>query len=134
MIIIQLIVLFDFYRDKIMRDSSQAADTNMSTSWIYLIAAILFEVSGTTCMKLSQGFTKIVPSIFIAVFYVLCFTFLTLALKKLEVSVAYSVWAGLGTVLIAIIGIVWFRESATLMKLISIALIVMGVIGINASQ
>ena len=105
----------------------------MSTSWIYLIAAILFEVSGTTCMKLSQGFTKIGPSIFIAVFYVLCFTFLTLALKKLEVSVAYSVWAGLGTVLIAIIGIIWFRESATLIKLISIGLIIMGVIGINAS-
>ncbi|MCC5647776.1 multidrug efflux SMR transporter [Nostoc sp. CHAB 5824] len=106
----------------------------MSTSWIYLLAAILFEVSGTTCMKLSQGFTKIGPSILIVVFYVLCFTFLTLALKKLEVSVAYSVWAGLGTVLIAIIGIIWFRESATLIKLISIALIIMGVIGINASQ
>ena len=106
----------------------------MSTSWIYLIAAILFEVSGTTCMKLSQGFTKIGPSILIVVFYGLCFTFLTLALKKLEVSVAYSVWAGLGTVLIAIIGILWFRESATLMKLMSIALIIMGVIGINASQ
>lgn len=106
----------------------------MSTSWIYLIAAILFEVSGTTCMKLSQGFTKIGPSILIVVFYGLCFTFLTLALKKLEVSVAYSVWAGLGTVLIAIIGIIWFRESATLIKLISIGLIIMGVIGINASQ
>ncbi|MEH1840300.1 MAG: multidrug efflux SMR transporter [Nostoc sp.] len=105
----------------------------MSTGWIYLIAAILFEVSGTTCMKLSQGFTKVGPSIFIAVFYGLCFAFLTLALKKIEVSVAYSVWAGLGTVLIAIIGIIWFRESATLIKLISIALIIMGVIGINAS-
>ena len=105
----------------------------MSTSWIYLIAAILFEVSGTTCMKLSQGFTKIGYSILIVVFYGLCFTFLTLALKKLEVSVAYSVWAGLGTVLIAIIGIIWFRESATFIKLLSIALIIMGVIGINAS-
>ena len=105
----------------------------MSTSWIYLIAAILFEVSGTTCMKLSQGFTKIGPSILIVVFYGLCFAFLTLALNKLEVSVAYSVWAGLGTVLIAIIGIIWFRESATFIKLISIALIIMGVIGINAS-
>ncbi|MEH1938992.1 MAG: multidrug efflux SMR transporter [Nostoc sp.] len=106
----------------------------MSTSWIYLIAAILFEVSGTTCMKLSQGFTKLVPSVLIVVFYGLCFTFLTFALKKLEVSVAYSVWAGLGTVLIAIIGIIWFRESATLIKLLSIALIIIGVIGINASE
>ncbi|WP_392482394.1 DMT family transporter [Nostoc sp. C110] len=106
----------------------------MSTSWIYLIAAILFEVSGTTCMKLSEGFTKLVPSVLIFVFYGLCFSFLTLALKRLEVSVAYSVWAGLGTVLIAIIGIIWFRESATFIKLLSIALIIMGVVGINASE
>jgi len=106
----------------------------MSISWIYLIAAIVFEVSGTTCMKLSQGFTKTVPSVLIFVFYGLCFTFLTLALKKLEVSVAYSVWAGLGTILIAIIGIIWFRESATFIKLMSIALIIIGVIGINASH
>ncbi|WP_375475037.1 DMT family transporter [uncultured Nostoc sp.] len=106
----------------------------MSTSWIYLILAILFEVSGTTCMKLSQGFTKTVPSILIFVFYGLCFTFLTFALKRLEVSVAYSVWAGLGTILIALIGIIWFQESATLIKLVSIALIIIGVIGINASK
>ncbi|MEH1921318.1 DMT family transporter [Nostoc sp.] len=106
----------------------------MLISWIYLIIAILFEVSGTTCMKLSEGFTKIVPSVLIFVCYGLCFTFLTLALKRLEVSVAYSVWAGLGTILIAIIGIIWFRESATLIKLLSISLIIIGVIGINASQ
>ena len=106
----------------------------MSTSWIYLIAAIVFVVSGTTCMKLSQGFTKIVPSVLIFVFYGLCFSFLTLALKRLEVSVAYSVWAGLGTILIVIIGIIWFRESASFIKLLSIALIIIGVIGINASQ
>lgn len=106
----------------------------MSINWVYLIAAILFEVSGTTCMKLSQGFTRIVPSVLIFVFYGLSFTFLTLSLKRLEVSVAYSVWAGLGTILIATIGIIWFRESATLIKLISIALIIMGVIGINSGK
>ncbi|MEH2179738.1 DMT family transporter [Nostoc sp.] len=106
----------------------------MSISWIYLILAILFEVSGTTCMKLSQGFTKIVPSVLIFVFYGLCFTFLTFALKRLEVSVVYSIWAGLGTILIALVGIIWFQESATLIKLVSIALIIIGIIGINASQ
>ncbi|MFN6558717.1 MAG: DMT family transporter [Nostoc sp. ChiSLP01] len=106
----------------------------MSISWIYLIAAILFEVSGTTCMKLSEGFTKIVPSVLIFVFYGFCFTFLTLALKKLEISIAYSVWAGLGTILVAMIGMIWFRESATLTKLISVALIIIGVIGINSNR
>ncbi|MFK0732266.1 MAG: DMT family transporter [Gloeotrichia echinulata GP01] len=103
----------------------------MSISWLYLYAAILFEVSGITCMKLSQGFTKIVPSILMFVFYGLCFTCLTLCLKRIEVSVAYSVWAGLGTTLIAIIGIIWFHESINLTKFISIALIIMGVIGLN---
>jgi small multidrug resistance pump len=106
----------------------------MSISWIYLFAAIIFEVLGTTCMKLSQGFTKIVPSLLIFVFYGLCFSFLTLALKRIEVSVAYSVWAGLGTVLIASIGIIWFSESVTFIKLMSIGLIIMGVIGINSSR
>ncbi|WP_341528752.1 multidrug efflux SMR transporter [Nostoc sp. UHCC 0302] len=106
----------------------------MLVSWIYLLAAIIFEVSGTTCMKLSQGFTKLTPSILIFIFYGLCFTFFTLCLKKLEVSVAYSVWAGLGTVLVAIIGIIWFSESATLTKLMSIALIITGVIGINSGK
>ncbi|MBW4672517.1 MAG: multidrug efflux SMR transporter [Desmonostoc geniculatum HA4340-LM1] len=106
----------------------------MSISWIYLIAAIIFEVSGTTCMKLSEGFTKIVPSVLIFVFYGLSFTFLTLALKRVEVSVAYAVWAGLGTILVAMIGMIWFRESATFTKLISISLIIIGVIGINSSR
>jgi small multidrug resistance pump len=112
----------------------QLLTNNMSISWIYLFAAIIFEVLGTTCMKLSQGFTKIVPSLLIFVFYGLCFSFLTLALKRIEVSVAYSVWAGLGTVLIASIGIIWFRESVTFIKLMSIGLIIMGVIGINSSR
>jgi small multidrug resistance pump len=106
----------------------------MLISWLYLIIAILFEVSGTICMKISQEFTKILPSIFIFVFYGLCLTFLTLSLRKLEVSIVYAVWAGLGTVLISIIGIVWFRESFTLMKFVSIVLIIVGVIGLNLSE
>lgn len=103
-------------------------------SWIYLILGIVFEVAGTTCMKLSQGFTRIVPSIAMFVFYGICFTFLTMSLKKLEVSVVYSVWAGLGTALIASIGIGWFQESASPIKLISIAIIITGVIGLNSGK
>ncbi|MBE9059052.1 MULTISPECIES: multidrug efflux SMR transporter [Sphaerospermopsis] len=106
----------------------------MLISWFYLIIAILFEVSGTICMKLSQEFTKLFPSVFIFVFYGLCLTFLTLSLRKLEVSIVYAVWAGLGTVLISIIGIVWFRESFTLMKFVSIVLIIVGVISLNLSE
>ncbi|WP_041468352.1 DMT family transporter [Chloroherpeton thalassium] len=103
-------------------------------SWIYLILAILLEVSGTTSMKLSDGFSKFWPSAMIFVFYALSFTSLTYALKELEVSVTYAVWSGLGTVLIALIGIVWFKESVNPMKIISIAVIIIGVIGLNLSH
>lgn len=101
--------------------------------WFYLIAAIALEVSGTTCMKLSQGFTKVLPSVLMFVFYGLCFSSLTFAIKRIEVSVAYAIWSGLGTALIATIGIIWFKEPVTAIKLLSLGLIIVGVIGLNAS-
>ena len=102
-------------------------------TWLYLVLAILLEVSGTTCMKLSEGFTRMVPSILLVVFYTLSFGMLTLALKKIDVSVAYAIWSGVGTALIATIGVLWFKEPATAMKLISLGLIIMGVVGLNLS-
>jgi small multidrug resistance pump len=100
-------------------------------TWIYLALAILLEVAGTTCMKLSEGFTKLVPSILLFVLYTLSFGMLTLALKRIDVSVAYAVWSGVGTALIATIGVLWFREPMTALKLISLALIIIGVVGLN---
>ncbi len=101
--------------------------------WLYLAIAIVLEVIGTTSMKLSEGFTKTIPSILMFVFYLASLAVLTLALKKIDVSVAYAVWAGLGTALIATIGIVYFHESATLLKTISILLIIAGVVGLHLS-
>jgi len=100
-------------------------------TWLYLVLAILLEVSGTTCMKLSEGFTKVVPSILLFVFYMLSFGMLTLALKKIDVSIAYAVWSGVGTALIATIGVLWFKEPGTAIKLISLGLIILGVVGLN---
>ena len=102
-------------------------------TWVYLFLAIVLEVAGTTNMKLSQGFTKLGPSVAMAVFYALSFGGLTLALKGIDVSVAYAIWSGLGTALIAAIGILWFREPATAMKMLSLGLIVAGVVGLNLS-
>ena len=99
--------------------------------WLYLLLAIVLEVTGTTCMKLSAGFTKTLPSVLMFVFYILSFSALTLALKKVDVSVAYAIWSGMGTALIATIGILWFNEPLTMIKLISLALIIIGVIGLN---
>ena len=100
-------------------------------SWIILSGAILLEVAGTSCMKLSQGFSRLIPSILIFVFYGLSFVGLTFALKKIDVGIAYAVWAGIGTALIAAIGMVYFKEPLTLIKLVSILLIIAGVVGLN---
>lgn len=97
----------------------------------YLLLAIFLEVAGTTSMKLSHGFTKVGPSISIFVFYLLSFGFLTLSLKRLEISFAYAVWSGLGTLLIAIIGVTFFHEPMTFLKAISLLLIISGVIGLR---
>jgi small multidrug resistance pump len=103
-------------------------------SWIYLMLAILFEVSGTTCMKLSRGFSRLLPSVLIFVFYGFSFTWMTLAIKKLEVSVVYAVWSGLGTAIIAVIGIVVFDERVTALKIASMVLIIAGVVGLNVGN
>ncbi len=96
--------------------------------------AIFFEIAGTTCMKLSEEFTRLVPSILIFLFYGLCLTFLTLSLRKIEVSIVYAVWSGLGTIVITSIGIIWFRESFTPLKVMSIFLRIIGVIGLNVGE
>jgi small multidrug resistance pump len=101
--------------------------------WLFLGCAIVLEVAGTSAMKLSDGFTRWLPSALIFVFYAMAFIALTFALKKIEVSVAYAIWSGVGTALIALIGIVWFGESVGTLKLISLALIIMGVVGLNMS-
>lgn len=100
---------------------------------MYLILAILLEVSGTTCMKLSQGFTKVLPSILLFILYGFSFTSFSFALKKIDISVAYAVWSGLGTTLITAVGIMWFKEPLSVLKIISIGLIVIGVIGLRLS-
>ena len=99
--------------------------------WLYLTAAILMEVSGTTCMKMSEGFSRALPSGLMVVFYGISFGALTLAVKQLDVSVAYAVWSGLGTALIAFIGVLWFKEPVTAIKVLSLAMIVLGVVGLN---
>lgn len=104
------------------------------TSWIYLIGAILLEVAGTTSMKLSDGFTRLTPSILLFIFYLCSFVLLTFALKKIEVSVAYAIWSGLGTAIIAFIGYAYFKEPMSALKILSITLIIAGVVGLNLAE
>jgi small multidrug resistance pump len=100
-------------------------------AWVYLMLAIVSEVAGTTSMKLSEGFTKPVWSVGILVFYGMSLYLLTLTLKTMDISLSYAVWSGLGTALIAAIGVLWFGEPLTALKMVSLALIVVGVGGLN---
>ena len=97
--------------------------------WLLLFVAILFEVAGITSLKLSRGFAEPIPSIAVPVFYVLSAVAVILALKRLNLSVTYAIWSGVGTALAAMIGIAYFREPFTF-ELASIALVVLGVVGL----
>lgn len=99
--------------------------------WLLLFAAILLEVAGITSMKLSRGFAEPIPSMAVPVFYVLSAAAVILALKRLDLSVTYAIWSGVGTALAATIGIAYFREPVTLFKLASLALVVLGVVGLS---
>ena len=101
--------------------------------WIYLAAAILLEVAGITSMKLSRGFSEVVPSLAVPLFYMLSAAAVILALRRLDLGVTYAVWSGIGTALAAVIGIAYFREPLTLIKAASLALVILGVVGLTLS-
>ena len=99
--------------------------------WLYLALGIVFEVLGTICMKFADGFSKLWPSVLVFVFYGLSLISLIFVLKKMNVSVAYAIWASMGTALIAVIGIIWFKEPVSLLKIVSLLFIIIGIIGLE---
>jgi small multidrug resistance pump len=99
--------------------------------YVLLAAAIVAEVLGTTAMKLSDGFTRLWPSVGTAIAYIVSFALFAQTLRSMAVGVAYAIWSAAGTALIAAIGIVAFGEPATTLKLLSLGLIIAGVVGLN---
>ena len=102
--------------------------------WLYLSLAILFEVGGTVSLKMSNGFSVFVPSVVVVVFYGISFLFLALVLKTMDVGTAYAVWAGLGTALVVIVGIFYFDEPATILRLVFLGMIIAGVVGLHLAE
>jgi small multidrug resistance pump len=100
-------------------------------SLLYLAAAIVLEIGGTTSLKLSDGLTRIGPASVVVICYAASFALLSLALRGIDLSIAYALWSGVGTAIVAAIGIVWFGEPAGAWKLLSLALIVLGVAGLH---
>lgn len=100
-------------------------------AWLLLTGAILCEVIGTSALKASDGFSRLLPSLIVAVGYTCSFVLLSFTLKHMPVSVAYAIWAGLGTALIAFVGVVLLHEPMTAVKAIGIGLIIGGTVALN---
>ena len=103
-------------------------------NWEYLLLAIVLDVAGTASLKFSDGFTKILPSMAVVVCYLACLFFLGIALKKWDTGMLYAVWSGLGTIIMVIIGVLFFKEEISLMKIDCILLIIIGVLGLNMTR
>ena len=100
-------------------------------AYLYLAIAIVAEVAGTSALKASAGFTRLWPSLIVVIGYGTAFYCLGLVLKTLPVGIAYAIWAGLGIVLVTIVGVVVYREVPDWPALLGMALIIAGVTIIN---
>ncbi|SEG72835.1 quaternary ammonium compound-resistance protein SugE [Thermomonospora echinospora] len=100
-------------------------------AWILVVCAGLLEVAMALCLKLSKGFSQPLPSVGFGVFAVASFGLLSLALRELEVGTAYAVWVGIGAVGTAVVGMVALHDDASPLKLAALAMIILGVVGLN---
>lgn len=100
-------------------------------AWVILFVAGLFEIGWAVGLKYTEGFTRLWPTVATAASLLLSMGLLGLALKTLPLGTAYGVWTGIGTVGTAVLGIVLFREPATAARLVCLALIVVGIVGLK---
>ncbi|GKU79453.1 multidrug efflux SMR transporter [Paenibacillus sp. L3-i20] len=106
----------------------------MNKGYIALTVSILFEVFGTTMLKMSEGFTVLLPSIGVVIGMSVAFYSLSICLRTIPLSLAYAIWSGVGTALTAVIGILIWNDPFNLLTLSGFALIVGGVVLLNASN
>jgi small multidrug resistance pump len=100
--------------------------------WLFLAGAIITEVIATTALKISEGFSRPIPSIVVVVGYIAAFGLLSQALVRgMGIGVAYGVWAALGVALVAIVGAAFFGESLTVVQIGGIALVLAGVLALE---
>lgn len=100
-------------------------------SWLFLELSIFFETVATSALKLSNGFTVLLPTLGAIVGYVCCFGLFSQAIKTIDMSVAYAIWSSVGMVLIAIISLLFFHETFTFAKILFISLIIIGTVGLK---
>lgn len=100
-------------------------------AWFYLFVAGLFETGWAVGLKYTDGFTKLWPSLATGIAMVASFVFLSLALKTLPVGTAYAVWTGIGAAGTAVLGMVLFGESREVLRLVCLAFIIAGIVGLK---
>lgn len=99
--------------------------------YLFLLMAIVFEIIATSSLKMSEQFTKLIPSIITVVCYIAAFYCLSLTLRTLPVGIAYALWSAIGIVFITIIGIFAFKQIPDLPAIIGLVFIIAGVVIIN---
>jgi quaternary ammonium compound-resistance protein SugE len=102
-------------------------------AWVIILAAGLFETGFAVALKMSHGMTRIWPTAVFAACALASFALLTIALRKLEVGAAYAVWTGIGAAGTAVVGMAFLGDTVSTIKIASICLILLGVIGLNLS-
>ncbi|WP_341813374.1 multidrug efflux SMR transporter [Wolbachia endosymbiont (group B) of Germaria angustata] len=100
-------------------------------AWVYLLLAGLVEIIWTTALKYSNGFTRVIPVVIILVSGFVSLYWLSLAMKSIPLGTSYAVWTGIGSIGAAIIGIMFFNDPVNLGRLFSLALVVLGIIGLK---
>jgi len=103
----------------------------MPIQYVYLIIAVIFETFGTACLKSSNEFTKLWPSLGVIIGFAGAFYFLALTLRYMPIGVVYAVWSGLGIIFIALIGLIFFKQSLDIAAYIGMGLIIAGVVVLN---
>ncbi len=106
----------------------------MSISWFFLFLAGFFEICFTIALKFSMGFSRIVPSIITGVFIILSFFCVSQSMKTIPIGTAYAVWAGIGTAGTVACGILFFGDSSHIIRLLSIVLIIIGIVGLKLAH
>ncbi|MFG1295863.1 MULTISPECIES: DMT family transporter [Xanthobacter] len=100
-------------------------------AWVYLLAAGFTEIAWAVGIKYSEGFTRFWPSVLTIGAIALSLLLLSLALRGIPLGTAYAVWAGIGTVGTALVGIMFYAESADILRLVSIGLVALGIVGLK---
>ncbi|MGL9717167.1 MAG: DMT family transporter [Wolbachia sp.] len=100
-------------------------------AWIYLLLAGLLEVIWTTALKYSNGFTRVIPVVVIFISGSVSLYLLSLAMKSIPLGTSYAVWTGIGSIGAAIIGIMFFNDPVNFGRLLSLALVILGIVGLK---